>query len=92
MAVTAVVRHRVKDYATWREMYDGFVGLELAGVGTSQGVYRAADDPNNVLVIHRFASAADADLFVGAAYLRDVMERAGVEGQPRIELYEDAPR
>jgi hypothetical protein len=90
MAVIAVVQHRVKDYPGWREIYDGFADLRLPHVGTSQGVYRATDDPNNVLVIHRFATAADAGVFLDAAYLRDVMDRAGVEGQPRIELYEDA--
>jgi hypothetical protein len=88
MAVTAIVQHRVKDYAAWREVYDGFASLTDAG--TSQGVYRATDDPNNVLVIHRFATAGHADVFLGAAYVRDVMHRAGVEGEPRIELYEDA--
>jgi hypothetical protein len=90
MTVTAVVQHRVRDYDAWREIYDGFAGLEQAGVGTPQGVYRATDDPNKVLVIHRFATAADAELFSGAMYLREVMRMAGVEGQPRIELYEDA--
>jgi hypothetical protein len=90
MAVTAVVQHRVKDYAAWREVYDGFARPEQAGVGAPQGVYRATEDPNNVLVIHRFDTAAEAELFTGAAYVRDVMHRAGVEGEARIELYVDA--
>lgn len=90
MPVTAVVQHHVKDYHAWREIYDDFADLEQAGVGTPQGVYRATDDPNNVLVIHRFETAADAELFSGAMYLREVMRMAGVEGQPRIELYDDA--
>jgi hypothetical protein len=90
MAVTAVVQHRVRDYATWREIYDGFAELEQAGVGTPVGVYRGFHDPSNVLVIHTFESRAEAELFSQAAYLREVMQLAGVEGQPRIELYEDA--
>jgi hypothetical protein len=90
MAVTAVVQHRVRDYAGWREMYDGFAELGQAGFGTPVGVYRALHDPSNVLVIHTFESPADAELFSQAAYMREVMQLAGVEGQPRIELYEDA--
>jgi hypothetical protein len=90
MAVTVIVRHRVTDYAAWRQIYDDFAGLEQAAVGTSQGVYRAIDDPNSVLVIRGFETAADAELFSGAAYIREVMHMAGVEGEPRIELYEDA--
>jgi hypothetical protein len=90
MAVTAIVRHRVKDYAAWRELYDGFSDVEQAGVGTPQGVYRAIDDPNDVLVIHSFETAAEAEVFSGAVYIRDVMHMAGVEEEPRIELYRDA--
>jgi hypothetical protein len=88
MAVTAVVQHRVRDYAGWRELYDSFAEGQ-AGVGTPVGVYRALRDPNNVLVIHAFESPAEAELFSEAAYVREVMQLAGVEGQPRIELYED---
>lgn len=90
MAVTAVVQHRVRDYAAWREIYDGFTELGQAGVGRPVGVYRALDDPSNVLVVQTFESPADAELFLRAAYLREVMQVAGVEGQARIELYEDA--
>ena len=89
MAVTAVVRHRVRDYAGWRQIYDEFSESEQAGVGTRVGVYRALHDPSTVLVIQSFESAADAELFLEAAYLREVMQLAGVEGQPRIELYEE---
>jgi hypothetical protein len=90
MAVTAVVQHHVKDYEAWREVYDAFADLEQAGVGTPRGVYRATDDPNNVLVIHQFTTAAEAELFSGALYVREVMRMAGVEGEPRIELYDNA--
>jgi hypothetical protein len=90
MAVTAVVQHHVKDYTTWREIYDDFAEVGQAAVGTPVGVYRALHEPNQVLVIHSFESPSDAELFSEAAYIREVMQLAGVEGQPRIELYEDA--
>jgi hypothetical protein len=88
MAVTVIVRHRVKDYAAWREIYDDFAAQTR--IGKSRGVYRVINDPNHVLVIHEFETAADAELFSGAAYIREVMHMAGVEGEPRIELYKDA--
>jgi hypothetical protein len=90
MAVTAIVQHRVKDYAAWREIYDGFVALEQHVVGRPQGVYRGTGDPSDVLVIHQFETVAEAELFSSAAYLREVMQQAGVEGEPRIELYQEA--
>lgn len=89
MAVTAVIQHRVKDYDAWRQVYDGFADVQNAGGVTHESVHRAKDDPNSLLVIHGFAEVAEAEAFLASTELRDAMQRAGVEGQPRIEIYED---
>jgi quinol monooxygenase YgiN len=90
VAVTAVIQHRVKDYDAWRKAYDGFADVQKAGGVTHESVHRAKDDPNDLLVIHGFANVADAEEFLAGAELRDAMQKAGVEGQPQIEIYEDA--
>ncbi len=90
MAVTAMIQHRVADYDAWRNAYDGFADVQKAGGVTHESVYRAKDDPSTVLVIHGFATAADAEAFLARAELRDAMQQAGVEGHPRIEIYHDA--
>jgi hypothetical protein len=53
-------------------------------------VHRLDGDSDNVLVLHRFESMERAKAFFDNPDLRAAMERAGVEGQPRIELFEDA--
>ena len=84
-----MAQHRVADYEVWRKAYDGFSDAqETAGV-TRQSVYRADDDPNNLLVIHGFATTAEAGKFLTGAELRDAMRQAGVQGQPQIEIYQD---
>jgi len=40
--------------------------------------------------LHGFATTADAEKFLGGAELRDAMQQAGVQGQPRVEIYQDA--
>jgi hypothetical protein len=90
MAVTAVVQHHVADYKVWREAYDEFGDVQKAGGVTRQSVYRSTDDPNNVLIMHGFATTADAEKFLAGAELRDAMQQAGVQGQPRVEIYLDA--
>jgi hypothetical protein len=90
MAVTAMIQHRVADYDKWRKAYDGFAGAQKAGGVTRQSVYRAKDDPSNLLVMHGFATAADAEAFLASTELRDAMRQAGVEGKPRIDIYQDA--
>jgi hypothetical protein len=38
----------------------------------------------------RFASMADPEKFLAGAELRAAMQQAGVQGQPRVEIYQDA--
>jgi quinol monooxygenase YgiN len=90
MAVTAAIRHRVKDYDAWREVYDGFADVQQANGVTDESVHRSKDDGNDLLVIHRFASVDDAEAFFALRELREAMQGGGVEGEPQIEIYEDA--
>jgi hypothetical protein len=47
-------------------------------------VFQSTDDPNDVTVWHDFDSAESAVAFVESARLREVMEAAGVAGEPQI--------
>jgi hypothetical protein len=90
MMAVAVVLHRVRDYKAWRQVYDQVEDLQRTGKVVEEHVYRAKDDPDNVLVFHRFPTMADAESFLADPLLRDAMQRAGVVGAPRIEFYEEA--
>jgi len=85
-----VVLHRVRDYKAWRKVYDDVGPMQKAGGVIYKGVYQAKGDPNNVLVQHSFATMAEAEKFMTSAELRAAMEKAGVEGMPRIEFFEEA--
>jgi quinol monooxygenase YgiN len=87
---TIVVQHRVSDYDAWRDVYDGFADVQQAGGVIAESVHRSKDDPNVVLVLHRFGSMDEAQAFADDPKLRDAMQRGGVEGAPRVEFYEDA--
>lgn len=90
MAIT-FVQHRVADYDAWRKVYDGVADLQRAGGVTEEAVYRGAEDPNSVLVMHRFGSADEARSFFQNPELRRAMADAGVDmGSFRLEQYEEA--
>ena len=63
--------------------------VQYCGV-IAESVYQAKGDPNNVLVLHRFATMQAAETFFANPQLLDALRQAGVEGQPRIEFYEEA--
>ncbi|MFC9772563.1 MULTISPECIES: hypothetical protein [unclassified Pseudarthrobacter] len=84
----AHILHRVADYDAWRKLYDSVGDMQKEGGVTEHSVHRMVDDPDNVLVIHHFADLDTARAFFGRADLKEAMERGGVQGQPRVELFE----
>lgn len=90
MSATGIVQHRVSDYAAWRKIYEEVGDMQTKGGVIAKSVHRSKDDPNLVLVQHKFATMEAATAFFSNGDLKAAMQRAGVQGPPRIELYEDA--
>jgi hypothetical protein len=84
----AHILHRVADYDAWRKLYDSVGDMQKDSGVTQESVHQMIDDPNNVLVIHHFDNAETARAFFGRDDLRDAMLRGGVQGEPRVELFE----
>jgi hypothetical protein len=90
MTVTTFVRHTCADYDAWRAVYDGLDDWQRRNGVIAKSVHRSPEDGNDVLVVHQFASLADVEAFMSNDELRANMEKAGVLGPPRIEIFEDA--
>jgi len=86
---TVAVRHRVANYDTWKLGYDdhGVVRKELGCTGDM--LLRDASDPNELLVLTFWPTAADAQAFAADPRLPQAMQKAGVVSEPRIEIYEE---
>jgi heme-degrading monooxygenase HmoA len=83
-----LILHRVADYDAWRKVYDAVSEMQEFRDVTSEAVHRMVDDPNNVLVLHYFDSVDKARAFTALPELKEAMQRAGVQGEPRFEFYE----
>ena len=90
MSATLIVRHPVTDYAAWRTMFDSdpVAVLHDKHGATGTEVLHAPDDSNDVVVIHRFASAVAAQGLIDDPALMEAMQSGGVAGPPRIEIFE----
>ncbi len=85
------IRHKVEDYARWREGYDNHAAARQAGGSTGEVyVMRNVDDPNEITVILGWSDLEKARLFTQSASLKEAMRRAGVTGQPEIRFLEIA--
>ena len=81
------INHAVADYDKWKVEYD-------AMPPTSRGaafarVNRSVDDPNRISVVAGFESLETLRSFVADPELKDAMIKAGVQGSPRIEIFEE---
>ena len=86
---TVAVRHRVANFDTWKLGYDGH-GVVRKELGcTGDMLLRDASDPNAVLVLTFWPTAADAQAFATDPRLPEAMQKAGVVSEPRIEIYEE---
>lgn len=81
------VQHTVRDYPAWRAVYDSLEEMQRDWGVLAESVYQLADAPDTVLVLHHFATVAQAQGFLTNRELQDAMRRAGVEGVPRVEIY-----
>ena len=88
MTATLVVRHTVNDFAEWHSVYEGLEPLRVEHGCTDKRVFQAPGDANDVLVTHDFPSVEQAGAFAHDPALRAGMERAGVAGDPRNEIFE----
>jgi hypothetical protein len=84
--VAMFVRHRVRDYDTWKKMFDDHMAARKAASCLGHHINRGADDPYKVYVYCPATDPQRLRAFVESADLPDVMKRAGVEGRPAVNL------
>jgi heme-degrading monooxygenase HmoA len=83
-----LVRHKVKDYAKWKPVFDGHTFRKTSG---SQGgqLFRTAGDPNELVVLMKWDSLDKAQAFAQSDSLRETMEKAGVADHPDVYFLEE---
>jgi heme-degrading monooxygenase HmoA len=86
---TVAVRHQVADYDTWKIGYDGHGAVRKEFGCTGDMLLRDASDPQSVLILTFWPTPADAQAFATDPRLPEVMKKAGVVSEPRIEIYEE---
>ncbi|RME68775.1 MAG: cyclase [Verrucomicrobia bacterium] len=83
------VRHKVKNYARWREVFDSYRKVRRAGGEKSFKVGNIAGSPNNVVILFSWDSVANAKAFFRSKELKAAMAEAGVREKPEVYIFED---
>lgn len=88
--VTMFVKSKTRDYDNWKRVYDDFAPKRKGKGVIGAGVFRDADAPDTVTVIHQFTNLAAARAFASGEEIRSAMIESGLEGHlPDIWFTED---
>ncbi len=83
------VRHHVRDFATWKPIFDEHEPTRRAYGITAHELYQGTDDPNDITLVFETGDLERAKAFAASEDLRSAMERAGVDGPPQVWFVED---
>ena len=85
-----IVRHKVKNYGSWKKAFDGHAGAQKAAGLTKPRLFRSADDPNEIVILLDYKDLKMAKMFGASADLKETMKAAGVVDKPTIHFVEQA--
>jgi heme-degrading monooxygenase HmoA len=84
-----LIRHRVRDYATWKPIFDDHGTTRQASGSQGGRLFRGAGDPNNLVILFEWDDLAKARQFAQSDDLRETMQRAGVADQPDVYFLDE---
>ena len=85
-----IVQHHVADYDQWFTVFTEHGETRRRHGATGHTVTRSIADPNAIVIVNDFASLDGAKAFAADPSLRDVMQRAGVDGAPQVWITEES--
>ena len=80
--VYMLVRHKVKDYAVWKSVFDQHADLREKYGCLGGSIFRNTDNPDEVVVFLEWNDLKGIHEFLDLDVHNDVMQRAGVVDQP----------
>ena len=87
---TLYVNHKVKDYTTWRKVFDDLTAMRTGHGCTGHKVYQAPGDPNNVTILTEWKTIDNAKEYSTSEDLKAGMKDAGVISQPDVAFLAEA--
>lgn len=82
--VHVLVRHKVKDYEQWKEVFEEHASVRQEAGSKGGRVFRNEKDPKDVAVLLEWDDMAKARVFFESSFLHRALERAGVVGNSEI--------
>ncbi|WP_306057771.1 hypothetical protein [Natronococcus wangiae] len=89
-----LIDHTVEDYEEWKPFFDDHASSRVENGSKGGQLFHKEGEPDEVVVLFEWDSLKNAHEFATSGDLREVMEEAGVVGEPDLrflEKIEDVP-
>ena len=80
--ITLFEHATVDDFDAWHKVFVDFAPTLKAKGVVASSVYRSVENPNDVTVMHEFATLDEAKAFMDSSELKAARKRANVTSQP----------
>jgi hypothetical protein len=87
MVDRVIVTEKVKDYDTWRPMFDSRKSSRMSNGLTDRGIGYTMDDKNSIVLVFGITDKAKADAYNKSPELKAARDAAGVIGTPEWFKY-----
>lgn len=84
-----LVRHKVKDYPKWKQIFDAALFLRQSSGEKSCKIFRNSDDPNEVVVLTEWDDIHNAVKYSQNKLFRQAAEVAGIVTKPVVYVPEE---
>ena len=84
-----LIRHKVKDFAKWKPVYDAHSTARKASGSKGARLFRNIGKSKETVILLEWSDVDRAREFVKSKDLREAMKRAGVTDNPDIYFLEE---
>jgi hypothetical protein len=84
--ITTILSHEVKDYNTWKKVFDeDATNRNKMGVKVT-GLYKSVDNPKLISIICEVPTEKAIKEFMNNPELKIAMQKGGVIGKPEVKI------
>lgn len=87
--VHLLVKHTVEDHDEWKPIFDRHASVRIEHGSQGYQLFNVSGDPNEIVILLDWDSVENAQAFIEESDLREVMEEAGVVGEPEFYFLDD---
>ena len=84
-----LIKHKVKDYPSWKKVFDGFIETRRAGGEKTYQILHPDNEPNTLLALFEWDNLEHAKKFADSSELKNAMGNAGVTDHPEVYFLEE---